>query len=844
MAVHATEPFVRSRRVIPLLKFVFRSTLDRKGRSLLIVLTIAFASGLFYAATAISRVVVDLYLERVRARVGGADLQVESTPRSPTPFFRPDRARGLGSRAAGVIGFLQTTAVYRPRDRTREIELVGARLEDLLATSPVHLEETGDLEPFRGRKIVVPRSFAAEADLAVGDRLALQVGHESYRFRVAAIAADSGAFTDSGDRTQAIVPLDSLGAIHHLRGRVSRLLVDARTPEDVPGLAERLEEIFPRYRVRELLPPEEVAAIGREMSMPFRIMLSFVLVMSAFFVFSSFRVIAAERLPVIGRLRAIGASWQATAAILLAESLAYGAAGGLLGSACGVGMLRLLLRLARPEDVDRGPARIDLHPREMGISFAIALGLSVSGAALPLVQAARASIRDVFLDRISDLGRPGLLRLLVGVPVLAISVAVRPHVPAAHAFGVNLGLMIASLAALVLLAPHATRLVGLVLRVPYRAVLGPDGVLSLWQFRSSRVGSNNVALLTLGLSVLVMIETVSHSVEGQALNRFRDARFDVRLWTWNCDRRAVARVRSVPGVDDALGLVTAWRVDVPSHGTQLERITGVPPGKRYLDFWSHPFSDDPERLFADLERGRTMLVNAAFRERLGLREGDVVAIESMRGRREYQVIGFFDPAMNEGGQALVAERFLRADMKRFQYDQVLVRTTEDPFEVGERIRRKFAPRPVGLDTLAERVQRDRRENARVFLILRGFCAMILGIAAVGVFNNSVVSFLARRRALAVMRSVGMTPFQAMKAILGEGLACGLAGGGLAILAGAILVTGIPHLLKGTDSDLVVSFSGAVFLRVLGLAVVLSLAAAANVAWRSLRFDLVRAIRHE
>ena len=122
--------------------------------------------------------------------------------------------------------------------------------------------------------------------------------------------------------------------------------------------------------------------------------------------------------------------------------------------------------------------------------------------------------------------------------------------------------------------------------------------------------------------------------------------------------------------------------------------------------------------------------------------------------------------------------------------------------------------------------------------------MILGIAAVGVFNNSVVSFLARRRALAVMRSVGMTPFQAMKAILGEGLACGLAGGGLAILAGAILVTGIPHLLKGTDSDLVVSFSGAVFLRVLGLAVVLSLAAAANVAWRSLRFDLVRAIRHE
>lgn len=79
--------------------------------------------------------------------------------------------------------------------------------------------------------------------------------------------------------------------------------------------------------------------------------------------------------------------------------------------------------------------------------------------------------------------------------------------------------------------------------------------------------------------------------------------------------------------------------------------------------------------------------------------------------------------------------------------------------------------------------------------MRGFSLLALLIGIFGVFNNLIISFLERRRSLAVLRSVGMSKNQALKMFFIEALTGGLIGGIIGALCGYILISISPLILR-------------------------------------------------
>jgi hypothetical protein len=67
-----------------------------------------------------------------------------------------------------------------------------------------------------------------------------------------------------------------------------------------------------------------------------------------------------------------------------------------------------------------------------------------------------------------------------------------------------------------------------------------------------------------------------------------------------------------------------------------------------------------------------------------------------------------------------------------------------------------------------------------------------------VFNNFVVSFLARRRSMAVLFSVGMSRRQGAGTLLIEAGSGGLIGGATGISAGFLLIRTVPAVLRAVN----------------------------------------------
>lgn len=108
--------------------------------------------------------------------------------------------------------------------------------------------------------------------------------------------------------------------------------------------------------------------------------------------------------------------------------------------------------------------------------------------------------------------------------------------------------------------------------------------------------------------------------------------------------------------------------------------------------------------------------------------------------------------------------------------------------------------PAGVLAIAPQVERDRAVTVtrayRVNLNMLALVALFTG--AFLVFSTQSLSVLRRRRSLALLRALGVTQPQLRRALLGEGLAIGVAGALLGVIFGVLIAAAI---LKFLTADL-------------------------------------------
>lgn len=824
------------------LRYLFRSIRQRRLRSVLLALSVALSSALYFAAAALSSSLASMYADHLQEAYGSAEIVVEPNYRGNSPFLSPAMLEPVHDRIEYAVGVFEDFAYYRHHDTAVPLLLTAINFADLQQMSPVVLAAESRLLPFRGHKAIISSRMAATYMLSAGQRITLEVDGEIYRFRVAGIAQPTGKFAVEGERHGVIVPRYFLAGLYQARGMVRSLFIKTKSGKNTEYLIAELEQVFRRHHVRPSVSQRETEEWTREITIPLQIMLVLVIATTSFIIYSSFQVITAERLPAIGTFRSVGATRRNTNLVLFIEALWYGTTGGVSGCILGLGALYVMALWTTPEWIAEDGIVIRFTGLQLGASFLLSLILSLASSAIPIIGAAQIPVKNLVLGQFQAKQRRDRPRSVVVAAALVLAALALP------VFGPGLAIavfaIVAGIAGVVMLVPLILATVAsLLARVAHSLPGGGLGELAANNIRDNKNIRNSVALLAIGIAGMLMINTISSSSLVGLASGYGDLRYEVLMWTRNMNRDTDRHVRTVAGVTDVYGVFGARDVAIANSRERLDGLLGI-RGDRFREFWRLRGAPPPMGLYAQLDRERTIIATYALQRRIGLAIGDTMTLEMARGPRSYRVIGFFHSVMWNGNFALVGERYIRHDGLKRWYDQMYVKTRSDPVAVKEELRKRFNRQEPWLRTVAEMEVADREYNRTLLRGLEGFAAMVLAIALIGVVNNLLIAFIERRRSIALLRSVGMEQRQVVRMLLLEATMSGGVAGVIGVAASFLMLHIAAYVIRALHLYVEVQYSPALILLFVLVGVVVTVLSAVVPAWQSRRIDLITELRYE
>ncbi len=820
-----------------ILKYILKSIVEKKLRTFLIIASVAVSSALVFASAAISGTLVDMFGERMQQYFGTSDFIVHLNDNTAGRSYSAESAgdyRDMFEYIAG--GFLGYAEYKGTDDRKYTIIMSGFDQNIQVIISPIYIDRESYVCPFEGKTVIVGHTAAERLGWKPGDSIELLVRGYRHKFTVCATAEPSGMLFDDGESITVFVPKDTLSSLYGMRGRDNALYFKMKDPQQRGQIMDGIMEVYKGCGFSWF-------SITTDIDVPLKLLTVVVCFMSVFIIYSTFRVIALERLPVIGTFRSIGATKRTTGSILLAESTAYGALGGFIGCALGVGILYMMAGITKNSWTRNMDTAVSFTPGQMVFAFGAAVVLCFVSSLIPIIKISGISLKDIITNAIDRQYRRNIWKAVCGAVMVILSMIIPKIVPDNLALPVDMGCLIMVAVSAVLLAPYVTLLTVMLLERIYSIIFGNIGVLAVKNLRENKSILNSISLLSIGIATLLLVSSAAFSMNRDVINTFSCYDFDISFYYYGANRGMEQRIASVDGVDSILRQYTNWSTYARNFNENIGQIDGVGSAK-YFGFWKIDADEEPEIIFDQLDSGRNIMIASSLRHLLGVKRGDSVTLQMDKGDRPYKVIGFYDTSLNSGNHAIVSERFLKLDSGRSDYTSISIKTSDDPSMVADRIRNKFRREEPDVDTVEELEQRSMEGNRQLTDILFGFAALTLLIGIIGVFNNLLISFIERKHSLAVLKSIGMSRKQTILMVFVEALTGGAVGGVTGSVTGSLQLLLVPAIMKATGQYFNVQNDYGSIIIFVAAGMLITLVASISPAVKSSRLDIVSSIKYE
>lgn len=658
------------------------------------------------------------------------------------------------------------------------------------------------------------------------------------------IAAYDTLFLRQTRGATALVPLAALTAVVQPPQKYSDILLEPSEGVTAAELKSCLENILPQqqYHVSETVDEAQITADARQKSMPFFLISFFSLTMSVFIIFSSYKVITLERLSTVGTFRSIGAEEKTVTAILLAESIVYGLAGGLIGIPAGIAVLKAILH-GMGKELTEGieiPAVITLPG--IVLSFAAAMTVSVLSAWIPVRRAGRLPVKDVVLGTVEEQGRPARYAVGMAVVLAAVSVILPRVAPEGLLYlagGISLlGLITAAL----LIIPSLTDLAAKYLERLYGVIFHNEGILAARNMRDNKNITQNITLLFISISAVISISVVGSFVTSYISDVFQGAELE-GFADGYMDEDFVEQVRKMEGVEKVLP-VRVLEDKVQAEGYTFSRFEAADDLERYSSMFALRYTDSSMKqnaVSAFKQGGRALLMSEAYMKEAKLKTGDTISLSDGTFSADYRIEGSFRSRATDVEAVIpssCAVRDFGADAYNF-----LAYTAADPDAVMVQIRGLFGETPNWSRTVEE-FNSDAARTVGAFLEpMHSMTYFILLMAAVGIVNNLLINYMQRRRTIAMYKSAGLSNRQNVKMMLIEGFTSGSAGAVTAIFVSYLEIQTI-FIVAGPKISVKPELDMVTFLAAGAMGIAITVAGTAAPIFKSCRMKLVEEIKFE
>ncbi|MDQ2086231.1 FtsX-like permease family protein [Herbivorax sp. ANBcel31] len=805
------------------------------------------SSALFFSSIAMSGSMIKIYEESMKQYFGDSDIIIRQNEKSPSPFFRTSGAQNHRDKFDYIIGALSGSASYRPNQaESLNFSLMGMDYDNMQKMNPFSIYKGADKESFEGYQIIISKATADDYNLSLGEYIDLEIMGNMYKFMIHSIAHPSGIFADDGSSNYALLPEESLGSIYNAQGRFNTVYLKLKNPENIEAALDILSGEYPQYTVREPFSTEEINDQIAPLTTTFMLMTLIVFIMSVFIIYSSFKVLTKERLPVIGTFRSIGATRKRTDFVLILESFSYGIIGGVSGCGLGIGILYIMSYLSKPAWMTGIGTQIEFSFSMLFTSFLVAVLIGFVSSIIPIIKVSKIPVKDIVLNSVEQKHKKKNWKFIFSILVFTLAIFLPPFIPqslGSASMFIYTSCMILSIISIVLIVPYITNLIVFIFGKLYSWIFGNEGIIATKNLKDNKSIFNNISLLGIGISSLLMINIISFSVGIEVINAYSSMNFDIRVEKYNSNQNFHALLNTVEGVDSVYGTYELRNVEVYEKNTRLMSLCGIDTS-RYLDFMNVHIEGNPKEVLDNLDSGRNILITNSLKDSMGVNKGDVIDLELSGEVKQYTITGFIDTILSNGSYAIVSERFLKTDANLNYYPFFYVKTNLSPHEVEKSIKERFPQSGIWTSTMIDMEERNEQSNSQMFSILKGFSILAMIIGIFGVLNNFVINFIERKHSFAVLRSVGMERGQIIKMLFIESLTGGIIGGLAGISAGSILIFNASYVLKVISLPIPLHYSFGIFLYSFLGGVFITLAASISPALKSSKLNIIEAIKYE
>jgi len=552
-------------------------------------------------------------------------------------------------------------------------------------------------------------------------------------------------------------------------------------------------------------------------------------------------MLVAQRSREFALLRAVGAGRGQVGAVVLAEAFGTGLVGSVVGIGGGIGLAHLIVDSLSLSGMEVPPVEPTVTPLSVVAGCALGIVVTTLAAYGPQRRAAKVPPVAALRDSATPGRRSLRPRAIAGGAVLAVGAAAVGYgllaggSGAVAAVGGGAALAFTGVA---MLSPFLSVPVVSVLSGAFPALFGAPGRLARNNsVRDPRRTASTAMALMVGLGLVAAIGTISQSAMASVEDQVD------RLMGADYVLRSSDSAESVPDavLDDVAAESGVSRV-VPVSTARAE-FNGTPAALVSAEADGLAETVNLEVVEGTADPGRDeLLVNSSVAEERGWGVGSrVTAVFADGSEQDLTVAGVYaDNNLLGAGYLLGArtyEEYVDEPLTNLVYvtaDAADQRLTEALTGIAD---------DAGGVSVMDRaaLKEDNRElfNSRAGLVY-GLLALSILIAALGIANTLTLSTWERTREIGLLRAVGMFRSQVQRMVRLESVVISVFGALLGIVVGVSLAAALQTVL--TDLGVTVLAVPFDLLAVLlGLSVVLGVAAALWPAWRASRVDILRAI---
>lgn len=816
-------------------KYLIRVIAEKKGRLFLLLFSICISTALLISSLTAIDIMVDVYVDQAKEDYGEYNVQLKS---SNNELINEDDLV-IDSKGLDELRMLQTTG-YLVDYPEKELRVIGVDINELnqfICMVPLNKKSV----EFNGNKVFISKKTAERLVVNVGDFVSLSINQKDEDFEVANIYENYGLFGNDGEESfTVIVPKENLELYSEGKNESNTIFLAVKS-DNINDWIQNFNKNNSDISVvaSKTYDENQIRSQLEWLNTPMYFMLIITLIMTTFIIYCAFKLIINERLPVFGTFFSQGATYSQMFKLLLKEGVVYGFLGGLFGIIGGVILTNLISNFSiyRLSFAKYKSSSVPIKYLAVGLIFAIIFSLIT--VALPLIQIMKLSVKDTILNKVDTRKFENKNRFVIGLILIAFAFIFNlfeDHFD--YVFSIPMiclyfigGLLVISFFVKLLCTPLSKLFKG----------HSVTGMLSLNNVATSKLLMSNITLIAVCVMSITIISSLSNSISDEINGIYGKMNFDICATSNNFNTKDFE-----DKIDEELDKSDVYKFGMvqsnyENNSLKPINIYYVDP-IQYSGFEEYMIYEDKEKQLEELDEYKNgIILCKKIAKNYNINEDDDIELTVNNKTVTLRVISIVDSKMYAGSNYNMISAKTASELFDMDYStQYYIKTSLSKEEFKE----VFKGYGVEIKDKDEIIEDGKNEMKRLTNLLWIFSYITMIMGGFGIVSNVSISFLQRKKELAVMTSIGMKSSSKSVVLLIESAIIGVMGNLVGLIIGGCSLILLTSVFKFLMLDLPLAFPTDILLVTSLSTIILMIIATIPAIKKSLNLDIVKELKYE